>query len=176
MKKLFLIAILVVLISCEKDDICAEGTPTTPQLILEFFDVSDPDTLKNVSQLFVYGLDDADQPMVLAGQSVSNKSQVTVPLRTNVDLTKSVFHMDYEVDDNGTPDDDSDDIVLGNPEVVHINYTREDVYVSRACGYKTIFNGLTATLQPDADNWILNITIENETVENETVTHVKIFH
>ena len=39
--------------NCEKDDICAEGTPVTPRLIIEFYDATNPTVLKNVTNLRV---------------------------------------------------------------------------------------------------------------------------
>jgi len=32
--------------NCEKDDICAETTPTTPKLVIEFYDNANPTVLK----------------------------------------------------------------------------------------------------------------------------------
>ena len=48
---------LLVIYSCERDDICAEATPTTPQLILRFYDVAEQETTKSVNSLFAFGLD-----------------------------------------------------------------------------------------------------------------------
>ena len=57
-------------------------------------------------------------------------------------------------------------------------YTREDVYVSRSCGFKTIFHDAVLHLEPDADNWIKSIKAMTEplNIENEQSKHVKIFH
>ena len=173
MKKISLLALSIltlgtIIISCEKDDICAEATPTTPQLIIEFYDVNSPEELKNVTGLLVYGIGDDGEGFLLDGQILSDKNSVTIPLRTDMNITKVVLHKDYDIEDN---------IVLGNPETFNISYVREDIYVSRACGYKTIFNDLAANREDDVDNWISSIVIEeNTTVENETSAHVKIYH
>ena len=101
---------------------------------------------------------------------------IALPLRTDTDISKFTFHIDYAIDDNVTPEDPDDDIILGNPDVVTINYQREDVYVSRACGFKTIFNNVNFSFETDADNWIINSEIINANVENEFTAHIKIFH
>lgn len=174
----FTIALIVsfIVISCEKDDICAEATSTTPKLVIDFYDVIDSETPKAVSRLLVYGLSEAGEITPLQGQTQSNKTTVSVPLQTGLDETRIVLHRDFEIDDNGTPDNPDDDIILGNPEELRILYTREDIYVSKACGFKIIYNDLGLTSIPDTDNWIINSEILNSTVENELSAHVKIFH
>ena len=66
--------------------------------------------------------------------------------------------------------------MVGNPDTVDVNYIRDDIYVSRACGYKATFTNLGATPLADADNWIANITIENNTINNENAAHINIYH
>ena len=39
--------------NCEKDDICAEGTPVTPRIIIEFYNAAQPTVLKNITALGV---------------------------------------------------------------------------------------------------------------------------
>lgn len=164
------------LLSCEKDDICAESTPTTPQLVIRFYDLASQDETKTVSGLFAYILDDDDVAISINGMGIATRDSIAIPLRTDMNSTRFVLHQDFEIDDNGTPEDPSDDIVLGNPEVVSVNYEREEVYVSRACGFKTIFNTITFSVDLDGDNWIINSEIINPNVENETSAHVKVFH
>ena len=42
---IFLIAVLF--LGCERDDICAEATATTPHLIMRFYDVNNPEETNN---------------------------------------------------------------------------------------------------------------------------------
>lgn len=152
--------------SCEKDDICAEGTPTTPQLIIRFYDLASPEDTKTVSGLFAYALDDQDNIIFINDLSQSSSDSIAIPLRTGMNSTRFVLHRDY----------DASDLMEGNPEEITVNYDREDVYVSRACGFKTIFNTITFNVLDDGDNWILNSELVNTTVENENQAHVKVFH
>ena len=51
MKKLIITSIALVIAfsfwNCEKDDICEDGTPTTPRMIIEFYDNLNPTAKKN---------------------------------------------------------------------------------------------------------------------------------
>jgi hypothetical protein len=166
MKK-YIIIISVVIIAfslwnCEKDDICAENTPTTPRVIIEFYDFANPTVLKNVTSLGVIA------PGFTEGFGFSGVSKIKVPLNTT-DNTSTLQFIQNGSDGDAT-NDNLDEIVF--------NYTRQVIYVSRACGYKTNFT-LDATtgavLTTDASNWIQNITIEQPTIANENEIHIKIY-
>ncbi|CAH8294446.1 hypothetical protein EV196_108201 [Mariniflexile fucanivorans] len=166
---------IIITISCERDDICPESTATTPSLIIDAYDVDSTDDLLAVNDLLVYGTDNDE---ILSGYAIATVSQIVLPLKTDVNTTRYALVKDAFVNDNDTPDDTNDDYLDGNTDYVTINYTREEVYVSRACGYKTIYKNVTFTIEPDSDNWIksrqpLN---DNQSVEDETETHFNIFH
>jgi Family of unknown function (DUF6452) len=178
MKKIIiaLLLLLSVFYNCEKDDICSETTPTTPKLIIRFYDISSQEETKNVTGLRVTAFDENNTEVLISNLNVVTADSINLPLRTDADLTKFVFHKEYDIDDNDTPNDTSDDIILGNPDTITITYQREDVYVSRACGFKAIYNDLQTNLESDANNWIVSVEVINTVVENETTAHVKIFH
>lgn len=166
MKKYSLIALMVLFSvsfwNCEKDDLCAEATPTTPRVVIEFYDTANPTTLKNVTNLGIIALGFTE------GLSFNGVSKIVAPLKTSDDVTILNFIQ------NGSDEDDMND----NSDQIIFNYTRKDIYISRACGYKTIFtlndvNGVE--LQTDTDNWIQSITVENTSIDNENETHVKIY-
>jgi len=149
--------------NCEKDDICEDGTPTTPKLIIEFYDNDNPTNKKNVTDLKV----------IAEGMTTSLEynavSKIELPLKTDTDLVK------YNLVFNSK----NADVALQNEDKITINYNRKDIYISRACGFKTLYNlnanpnGMVLTTDPD--NWIKEITIQKFTIENENETHVKIF-
>lgn len=178
MKKIsaFLLLLIIITFSCEKDDICAEITATTPKLIIRFYDNASQDDTKSVTGLRVTGFNDANEDVEITGLNLVTSDSINLPLKTGVNITRFTFHKDYAINNNGTPEDTSDDIISGNPDIVTINYEREDVFVSRACGFKSIFNILSLSVENDGDNWIINSEIINSIVENETKAHVKIFH
>jgi hypothetical protein len=159
-KKLTTILVVLLgftLITCEKDDICTDDT--TPNLIIEFYKqgVTTP-TLKPVTKLKINVTNFSD----LAFDGVS---KISIPLKTSVNETTFNFTL------NGSDTDTSDD----NLDVLKFSYTREDEFVSGACGYKTNFYTLEKNLTTDADNWIKAITIIQPTIENEDETHIKIY-
>lgn len=177
MKYLKYIALTLLLVlafnNCERDDLCAESTPTTPSLIIRLHDISNEESTKNAFDLRVQGVGSDD---VLPNYNVVSTDSIVLPLKTQASSTQYKLHSDYSLDDNGTPDDDTDDIISGNEDIITITYEAEDVYVSRACGFKTIYNNITITVEDDGDNWILDDEIVNTTIDNENAAHVKIFH
>lgn len=162
--------------SCEKDDICDADTPTTPRLVIEFYDYSSPSTLKEVTNLKVIG-DGMDLGIVLNStasddsQYLSNGSTISIPLRTDADSSTFQFILNYGDDTASLIDTDE----------ITFNYTREDVYVSRACGFKTLFtlnqtNPIVQTAVPTTkQKWMTYITVEKSNIANEDETHVKVF-
>jgi len=163
MRKLFLILLTSFFFSgCEKDDICDAATPTTPKVVIEFYDIANPTVLKNVVNLGVIA------PGFTNGFGFANASSIKVPLKTFEDSSVLYFIQ------NGSAEPTTDD----NQDEITFNYTRKNVYVSRACGFKTTYT-LDATnpavVTPDGNNWIQNITVSQPNIENENETHVKIY-
>jgi hypothetical protein len=163
MKQLFLLLLLSVFFSsCEKDDICDANTPTTPKVVFEFYDVANPTTLKNVTNLGVIA------PGFTNGFGFTAKSKIKVPLKTFQDTSILYFIKNGSIDP--TTDDNLDEITF--------NYSRKTVFVSRACGYKTLFTLNTTnpiTVTPDSNNWIQNVIVSQPNIENEDETHIKIY-
>lgn len=175
MKKILLLLFITIAFSgCEKDDICTEET--TPRLILEFYDISNNANLKNVVNLKVKA-DGAPDYIVFntslastdANRYLYNGNKIELPLRlTDISTT---YHL-YLNSTSSSP----------NEDILQFNYTPENIFVSRACGYKTIFtlkdnpNGVIHTDPAIPDLfWIqdFNILTKNITTENET--HIKIY-
>ena len=166
MKKIVFIALSIILTlsfwNCEKDDICAEDTPVTPRIIIEFYDATATETLKNVSNLVVA------EPTFTSGILYSGTSKIEVPIRTNATTTTLNF-----IQNGGDTDTTNDNI-----DVVTFNYATQNIYISRACGYKTIFKLNTTNplvITTDSNNWIQNTNITQFNIENENEVHVKIY-
>jgi len=176
--KVLIIPILLIAmlsISCERDDICPDATPTTPRLIIDLLDALNPDTKKNVFDLVVIGVDNDD---FLPDYIFQDTDDLILPLRTDDNTTEYILIKEASVNDNGTPNDNTDDFVDGNQDRITLNYSREEVFVSRACGFKTIFKNVTLTIVQDGDNWMLSREplTDNQSVEDETTTHFNISH
>lgn len=161
--------------SCEPDDICDPNTPTTPRMLIQFFDFNNAVVLKNVTSLKVIG-EGKTEGVVLSPSATGDARYVTsgnnilLPLNTEADLVKYKFIINYG---NRNP-------LLVNEDNLEFKYSRENFYVSRACGFKTIFdldtqNPFILTDAAPADQmWIKYVIVEqnNITFENETIIKI----
>jgi hypothetical protein len=148
---------------CEKDDICDENTVTTPRLVVHFYDQANPTQSKNVSNLMVIGDGQAD---TLA--TFNSVSEILLPLRTTDDTTG------YTLTLNSTSD-------VANADHLTFSYSRQNLYVSRACGYKTIFHldDANPVVREDSGGdglWIAQLNVEQPDVMNETDIDISIYY
>ena len=139
-----------VFLSCEKDDICIDGT--TPKLIIRFYDIDNETEFKTVKldSVWVEGKSKIDGFTGVATDSIY------IPLDLNADTTTFIL------ENNKVKD------------TLKFSYTRNDVFVSRSCGYKTIYENFQ--LDSNTINWIKDISSNNSTIEDETTAHITIFH
>ncbi|WP_298777767.1 DUF6452 family protein [uncultured Polaribacter sp.] len=151
MKKIITILFLSIIIisACEKDDFCLQY-PVTPNLVLRFYDADDRETTKEVTDFYIWA---EGKDSIYANISTDS---LAIPL--NSLATETVYNFS------------TGDVV----NQFTINYTTEDEYVSRSCGFKVIFNDVTFT----SDNtWITDFTPETlTTIDNQDEAHVQIFH
>src|SRR6218665_472311 len=177
MKKIISILLLFTfgLSSCEKDDICDGNTPTTPRLVIRFYDIANPTKTRNVSNLKVIG-EDMEEGIVFNENAIDEAKYITsgnnvmLPLKVN-DSTVTFKFIYNSTSTNPTS---------RNTDVLTINYNTQNVYVSRACGFKTIFD-LKAKdpflrTDPDGDTiWMTDVQLENPNIESENETHIKVY-
>ena len=161
MNKRFLILLiftLTIISGCEKDDICL--LPTTPKLILRFYDNANPTTTKRAERLSIW----AEGKDTISNYISISLDSVAIPL--NVNATQTIYHLKSNSVDGNLANNVSNTIT--------INYTTTEEYVSRSCGFKTIFNNVTITSN---NGWIQSFTPNSlTTINNETNAHVQIFH
>ena len=166
MKKILLLLLVSISISsCEKDDICTEET--TPRLIVEFYDISNPANTKNVVNLKVKG-EGAFNDLDLG--TFNAQSKIELPLNPGSTTAK------YSMILNSTST-----TVAPDEDFLEFNYATETVYVSRACGYKTVYtlNNIDGVVLSDETTagglWMQNPTIQTNTITTENETHIKIY-
>jgi hypothetical protein len=157
MKKYYLLLSFIALLvsSCEKDDFCIE--PITPNMVIRFYNATNITQTKPVEDLSVNpeGFDEL--------YSNANLDSILIPL--DVTSNQIIYNLSSE----------------SNIDIITINYDVEEVFVSRSCGFKAIFNNVSVTSDVSND-WIIGLTetLENTitipTIDNETAAHVKIFH
>jgi hypothetical protein len=156
--------VLACTISCEKDDICVDGD--TPLLIVTFYSSSDPTVGQSVNKLRVIGIDNGGPVPTFSDRSTTDS--IALPLRTNQNNTGFIFIKDSASDASG--------VELGNADTVYLNYDIQSKFVSRACGFTPIFEGLSQSLVFDNNNWIDSLYIQQSRIENSNTSHVSIFY
>ncbi len=150
------------IVGCEKDEICLADI--TPKLIIRFYDIENPNEYKKVAKINV-------QIEGIEGYYF-NVSTTTDSIAIPIKVTEDISRFKLTINQNDA--DDTND----NTDVFDLNYIREDIFISRSCGYKTVFNEVTTKLNTDSDNWIKKIeTVANpQNILNQKSKHVKIFH
>lgn len=148
-KYLIIISIAIVsFTSCEKDSICID--PITPNLIIKFYDYEDPAIVKPVTSLTVWA---KGKDSIYYQETLDS---IVLPLDVNIDTTYYNFSSNKIVDQ------------------IDFAYSRNNIFVGRSCGYKTIFENFEAA--DYTTNWIKNIEIKNTIIENDSSTSVLIYH
>lgn len=149
MKKILTILVLFCMItSCEKDDFCTLN-PTTPKLVLRFYDNANKTQLKNVNQLYVWA---AGKDSILVNQSTDS---ISIPLNSIANETVYNFSKGNVVNQ------------------FTIRYTPQQIYVSRSCGFKVNFDEVSYISN---NTWIADFEVTTTTINNQNAAHVQIFH
>ncbi len=161
MKKLFLplifVFISIVTLSCQ-DEFCLE--PTTPNLIVRFIN---KDTITQTKRINLR-VETLNQELLFANFSGDS---LVLPLNTNNTNTA------YTLSIVTIPEDPNEDIIFDSEELT-INYETEDVFVSKSCGYKSIFNNVN--ISTTNNSWLSKATSSTENISNQNQAHVQIFH
>ena len=156
----FIIALIA--ISCERDDICAASTPTTPVLTIGFQDADNTTEDKELN-ITIYKVDNSDS------LAYTSASTIEIPLRTDTTATVLVF---VKNPNNLVAAEDPN-----NADTVTFKYTPQEEFISRACGYRVSFSNLTIQNNPGSDGrWIDDISINTRTITNNDTTQVYIRH
>jgi Family of unknown function (DUF6452) len=153
------------MISCEKDDLCDPLMTKTPNMVVEFYSADNREEPQVVSNLR-YNVEGRTEVI-----AVGNTDSTAVPLRVDTTATKWAFTRDKTVGAG---------VIQAQTDYVEFKYTTRDEYVSRACGFKTLFTldgapNAILTAGDDGDFWIQSVEIEEYEIENENEVHVKIY-
>lgn len=165
-KRYFLvILILIGFSSCEKDDIC-EGFIATPNVRIEFYNKSNSTVLKPFYKIECY-VEPQFATDSLKVIEFYNKSEIQLPLKISENQT--VWHLKVtEIINNDT---------IQKTDRLIFDYDPQAEYVSKACGYKTVFNNLSTSLNNNGIGlWITNYTPLTNNIINEENSHAKIYY
>lgn len=148
MKRALLILFIIAMVSCERDDICID--PVTPNLIIRLYDFEDNTKIKRITGLKVK-VSGFNDELTYSGDSLA------FPIRVDLDTTQYI--LTYKKSETETFVD-----------TILLTYKRENVFVGRSCGFKTLFKDVTYTR---TNNWIKTFETQN-TITNEAASHVQI--
>ena len=153
MRKIWLFFLLLFInSSCEPDDVCSEVNPSTPHLVFRLYDSSQPNEFKAIDTLRIMSLGDQ------APLEFINTDSIVFPLQVNANKINADLTISNGITDR-----------------IEIDYLMTDVYLNRACGFKSTFKILSVEFDQPA-NWINSIEILKNEVIIDTLAHVKIYH
>ena len=150
MKKYYFLLLLSVLsiFGCEKDDFCID--PITPNLVVRFYDFDNPTEPLAVSDLTVWP---EGRDPIIQNQTLDS---IVLPLDVNNIQTVYNFQMGTAIDQ------------------VIFEYTVDEIFVSRSCGFKANFSDLLSSVL--TNNWIQSINQVSTLIEDESAAHIQILH
>jgi hypothetical protein len=159
--RLLKVCFLYVLIfqACEKDDICIEGTPGTPRMVVRFLDQENPSTFKALSNIQIQGV---GKENVYSSQNIDS---IALPLDLGKGFTRYAFILPSSTATNTVAD------------TLEFNYSRKDRYLNRACGIiSELILAPTAVIPINSPQWFQGYTVILDTLSNENQAHLAIYH
>lgn len=157
-KLLFFIGILGCLASCQHSDICTENEPSTPKVLIKFYNIDKPTKLKKVEDFNAKEINSEEYYF----ENPKTDTLIKLPLKTNEQTTAYRLVI-------------LQDSIQEKSDILEFNYTNEEVYISRACGFKNGFHEISTELIEN-DTWIKNVEIRQENIIDEKQTHIYIYH
>ena len=152
-KGLHLILIsLILILSCEKEDICIEVTDNTNRITIGFLD----DETKNPTGISLVNLKSIGNDSIIhetfSGQSIK------LPLKVNSTKTQFLF--------------DNNDLI----DTLTIYHQSIHQYLNRSCGYKSNFIINSQTEITKQTGWIREISVIKDSIFNEEETNIFIHY
>ena len=156
LKYLKVILVLFIVTSCEPDDICLSSYPDTPNLIIKFVDY-DSGERKSVNKLRIKGTNLNE--VIFTGTTDS----IAIPLNNYNNTSSFSFTNNF---------DESNE----NEDLIYFDYQRNNIYISKACGYIMEYELNNIVVESDNNNWIKSSEIHKGLIKNEISHHVKVYH
>ena len=140
------------IISCEKDDLCIEGSDNTNRITIGFID-DESKNPKGINLSFIKGVNNDS----IISEEFSG-TELKLPLMVNSNETKYILEQN-EVRDTLT-----------------IYHQSIHQYLNRSCGYKSNFLINTQTEITKKTGWIREITVVQDSIFNEEKTNIFIHY
>ena len=147
----FLFLLVIILLGCEKDDICIEGSENTSRITLGFIDYKSKGP-KDISLESIRGI---GIDSIIEG-IIGN--YLKFPLMVNSNKTKYVFEYNQTLD------------------TLTIHHRTIHKYLNRSCGYISNFIVKSDTEISKNHGWIREVSILNDSIFNEEKTNILIHY
>ena len=147
----FLILVLFFL-SCEKDDICIEGSENTNRVTIGFID----NKTKNPTGINLNFIKGVNNDSILNEEF--SGSELKLPLMVNSNETKYILEQNQVID------------------TLIIFHQTQHLYLNRSCGFKSNFLIKSETAIIKESGWIREISIVQDSIFNEENTNIFIHY
>ena len=146
-----LFLLVLIILGCEKDDICIEGSENTKRITIGFIDYDNKApksiSLENIRGI---GLDSIIE--------VNSGDNLKLPLIASSNKTEYIFEYNKTLD------------------TVTIHHQTIHKYLNRSCGYISNFVVKSDTEISKNSGWIKEVSIENDSIFNEEKTNILIHY
>ena len=151
LRSIKLILLFFLIISCEKDDICLEGSANTNRITIGFMN-NETESLTSISLINIRGV---KKDSII--HETINTDQLKLPL--NISSNKTDYILNYN------------DII----DTLSIKYRAIHEYLNRGCGFISnfILDSSTENIN-NTNGWIKEISIVKDSIFNEEKTNLYI--
>ena len=150
-KYLHFLVLTLFFLSCEKDDICIEGSENTNRITIGFID-NESKNLTGISLSSIKGINNDSIIESFSG------NELKLPLMVNSNETK------YILEQNKVKD------------TLIIFHQTNHLYLNRSCGFKSNFLIKSKTEIIKKSGWIREISIVQDSIYNEEKTNIFIHY
>jgi hypothetical protein len=151
-KHLHFLVLILFFLSCEKDDICIEGSDNTNRVTIGFIDNESKDPT-GINLSFIKGVNNDS----IISEEFSG-AELKLPLMVNSNQTKYILEQN-EVRDT-----------------LIILHQTNHLYLNRSCGFKSNFLIKSDTEILKKTGWIREISIVQDSIFNEEKTNIFIHY
>ena len=151
-KHLHFLVLILFFLSCEKDDICIEGSENTNRVTIGFID-NESKNPTGINLSFIKGVN--NDSIISEGFS---GAELKLPLMVNSNQTK------YILEQNDVRD------------TLVILHQTSHLYLNRSCGFKSNFLIKSNTEIIKESGWIREISIVQDSIFNEEKTNIFIHY
>ena len=151
LRSIKLILLFFLIISCEKDDICLEGSANTNRITIGFMN-NETESLTSISLINIRGV---KKDSII--HETINTDQLKLPL--NISSNKTDYILNYN------------DII----DTLSIKYRAIHEYLNRGCGFISnfILDSSTENIN-NLEGWIKEVSIAKDSIFNEEKTNLYI--